>query len=331
MSETYPDVIEQIKNDSALVDQQFVRTSAEAYNQYLLPLPVPAHHPRAAAISETRFIVGGLETDTLPSDSYFLVDASLKDTPFAGSLGQRAHFVEATEGTLKELSWLDGYMAENVPETDVPVVGIGGGVLLNAAAYIAEKRAADFISVPTTILAAADSAIGGLVRINKVDGEQFQKSYYKSVYEPSSIVLDPQFLATLPKEQVRFGLSEVVKHGVYQSPALLEYLASDDFDPLGNQATLLKVVCWTAALKNVAIVHDPDSLSAGGDILRGGHKVALAIEEASHFKVSHGEAVAVGVYQDVLQDPVKLQLLDKIYAKLDLPRTQADLLALGTL
>lgn len=120
-------------------------------------------------------------------------------------------------------------------------------------------------------------------------------------------------------------MSEVVKHGVYQSPALLSFLVSDGFDPFNNQPSLLKAVCWTVALKNVAIKHDPDSLSAGGEILRGGHKLALALEEASHFKISHGEAVAVGVYQDVLQDPVRRQLLDRIYQKLGLPRNPADL------
>lgn len=325
MNEAYPQIEEQIRGDSLIVDQQFIDTPAETFREYSISLPVPHHHLRAAAIAETTFTVGTLETDTLPSDSYFLVDDSLRDSFVVSSLGGKAKLVLATEDTLKELTWLDIFVHSEVPETTGTVVGIGGGVLLNAAAYIAERRGVDFVSIPTTILAAADSAIGGLVRINKVEGEQFQKSFHKSVYEPSRIIIDPRFLATLPKEQISFGLSEVVKHGVYQSRALLEYLAGEDFDPFNDQDSLLKAICWVAALKNVAIIHDPDSQSFGGDILRGGHKLALSIEEQSHFKISHGQAVAVGVYQDAAGDPTKMALLDTIYAKLGLLKTQNDL------
>jgi hypothetical protein len=322
----HPDQIaENIKNASLLVDEQFTSLSGKAFSSYRLSLPVPSHHNRATAIAASEFIVGIVIPAQFPVDSYYIVDSNLRGTFITELLGDRAHFVESHEDTLKEIAWLDSFLAVEIPSITRVVIGIGGGILLNAAAYIAERRGTDFISVPTTILAAADSAIGGLVRINKVDGELFQKSFYKSVYEPSKIVLDTRFLATLPKDQIRFGLSEVVKHGVYQSPALLAYLASDEFDPFASQDSLLKATCWAVALKNVAIQFDPDSLAAGGGILRGGHKQALAIEEATHFGVSHGEAVAVGVYQDILQDTHTIAILGIIYAKLGLPKTEADL------
>ena len=324
MIEEYPDVEEGIKSDSAIVDDYFVGLSAESLREYSLALPVPGHHPRANQIAETRFVVGSVESIAPTGSSYYLVDASLRNTPIAGLLDNQAHYVDASEDTLKEVSWLDSFVKGEIPSGSSTIVGIGGGILLNAAAFAAEKSGADFVSVPTTVLAAADSAIGGLIRINKVDGEQFQKSFYKSVYEPSTIILDPSLLATLPKEQISFGLSEVIKHGVYQSMPLLEYLASDTFDPLNNEGDLLKAICWTAALKNVAIMHDPDSESYGGDILRGGHNLALAIEEESHFRISHGQAVAVGVYQDVISDHNKVALLDLIYKKLDLPKAQTE-------
>ncbi len=324
--EEYFEVEKKIRSDSLVVDGQFIDASAESFRSYSLSLPVPAHHERANNIVETRFVVGSIEEAAIQEDGYCLVDAGLEGTLIVETLGNRAHFVEATEDSLKEISWLTGFVDNEVPPSPGSIVGIGGGILLNAAAFVAEKRGVDFISVPTTVLAAADSAIGGLIRINKVEGDQFQKSFYKSVYEPSRIILDPAALTSLPKNQISFGLSEVVKHGVYQSTALLEYLASDNFNPLEDEDSLLKSVCWAAALKNAAIVHDPDSTSFGGDILRGGHKLALSIEEKSHFKVSHGEAVAVGVYQDTLQKPEKLALLDIIYNKLELPKTHVDIL-----
>jgi len=325
MAEEYPDVEESIKSDSAIVDGHFIGLPAESLREYSLSLPVPSHHPRAKHITETRFVVGSIESIASTGDSYYLIDSSLRNTPIAGLFDNQAHYVDVSEGTLKEVSWLDSFIKAEVPPESTTIVGIGGGILLNAAAFVAEKTGADFVSVPTTVLAAADSAIGGLIRINKVDGEKFQKSFYKSVYEPSTIILDLRLLATLPKEQISFGLSEVIKHGVYQSMPLLEYLASDTFDPLNNEDDLLKAICWTAALKNVAIMHDPDSESYGGDILRGGHKLALTIEEESHFRISHGQAVAVGVYQDTVNDTEKLALLDAIYLKLSLPKAQSNL------
>lgn len=168
MREKLCNVAEQISKDSLLVDQQFSGRAAETFTNYSLFLPVPTHHPRAEAISQTRFTVGRFQADTLPQDGYLLLDANLKSTVIAKAISESAHYVEATEDTLKELSWLDNFIANNVPQTIASVIGVGGGILLNAAAYIAERQGSDFISVPTTILAAADSAIGGLVRINKI-------------------------------------------------------------------------------------------------------------------------------------------------------------------
>ena len=271
-----------------------------------------------------RFCVGAFNPLAFPN-AYFLVDNNLRSTFLKDILGSSAIWVDAQEDTLKEVGWLDDFIAKNVPLGISAVIGIGGGILLNAAPYIAQRRHCDFVSVPTTVLAAADSAIGGLIRLNRQSGATLERSTYKSVYEPSTIILDPRFLETLPETQLRFGLSEVVKHGAYQSLPLLRYLASPHQLNYHNRDDVLKAICWTAALKNVVIAHDPDSLSFGGTILRGGHALARELEEKSDFRISHGEAVAVGVYDDTRSDLSVRSLLDSIYAKLDLPKHPDDL------
>lgn len=314
----------QLQSDSQLVDSQFANTEATLFRSYELSLPVPEHHPRAQVIEVTHFCVESVGDKKLPR-SVYLVDSALKSR-LTQDVADNAIFVEAKEDTLKEISWLDRFIADNpIFSESKTIIGIGGGILLNAAAYIAEKQNIDFISVPTTVLAAADSAIGGLVRINKIDGTKYTKSFYKSVYEPSAIIVDSELLVSLPKNQISWGLSEVVKHGVYQSTPLLEYLASNDFSPFDSVDSLIKSVCWTVALKNVAIIHDPYSESDGGNILRGGHALALTIEESSNFSVSHGQAVAIGVYQDSINNPEITLLLDRIYEKLGLPKAPTDL------
>jgi len=326
MSHNHQAAKAEILRASTAIDHLFV-TLDDSITSYSLQLPVPKHHPRAKTITETLFVVRALNADELPTNSFYLVDSKLKNSFVADFLGEKAHYVNAAEHTLKEVSWLKNYLASYIPKDIETIVGIGGGVLLNAAAYIAEERKSDYIAIPTTVVAAADSSVGGLVRINKVADEHFKKSYYQSVYEPSKIILDPRFLEILPKMQVCLGLSEVVKHGVYQSPALLEYLASNECDPLNNQDTLVKAICWTVALKNIALTNDPDSTKFGGEILRGGHRLAHEIEEKSRFKIPHTQAVAIGVYQDAMRDITKLRLLDAVYKKLDLPRSLQDVTA----
>ncbi len=314
-----------IMKDSEIVDDMFIDVPAKTFRSYNLSLPVTSKHKRAKDITETKFLVKDFQQADMPGDSYYLLDSSLRKSFITAILRDKANFVEAKENTVKEIVWLNRFIAEEIPDSVTTIVGIGGGVLLSASSYIAEAMKLEFISVPTTVMALADAAIGGLVRMNKLEGSLLHRSFYKSVYEPSQIIFDMQFIDTLPETQIRYGLSEIIKHGVWQSPNLLEYMVSAEFQPFTNQVSLLKAICWTVALKSAAIKHDPDSEFFGGEILRGGHQLARTIEEQSDFRIAHGQAVSVGIYEYVIQNSNKLALLDSIYSKFNLPRSQADI------
>lgn len=313
---------EQIEIASHQVDTYFVNAASVGFSQYASSLPVPSHHSRAT-IGATQFVVKPLTKEDFLPNSYFIVSSSLQDTFISDFMGDKCSFIQSSEKGLKDSTWLDEFIHTTVSEKASTIVGIGGGAILNAAAYIAEKQHMAFISIPTTVLAAADAAIGGLIRLDRVQEGKVEKNFYKSVYEPNDIFVDVRFLHKLPKSQIAFGCSEIVKHGVYQSAALLEYLASEAFDPFNNINALIKAICWTVALKNVVITYDPESLSFGGDILRGGHTVARDIEERLEH-VSHGEAVAIGVYQDI-NDTQVCEQVERVYQKLHLPRAEAEL------
>lgn len=363
-----------IHKESLKVDKEFSSRSASSFNDFSMNLPIPPLHPRAEFIADTKFIVDSLSNinhiflSALESNSELRINNSLEPLPLTSlhllldsnipshalnleelqQIATQLTMLEASESTLKEITWLETFIKNDLKinpsqtnsqhKSKAFVVAIGGGVLLNAAGFIAEKLNQNLITIPTTIVAAADSAIGGLVRINKIQDKQHIKSFYKSVYEPHLIILDMNLIAQLPPREIQLGLSEIIKHGAYQSSSLLEFMASSEFQleyetksaslkkglSKASKDQLLKAICWTVALKNIAIIHDPESLGEGGMILRGGHKRALQIESKSKFTVSHAKAVAIGVYEDCRDKQTK-DLLNKIYAKLDLPKTEKDL------
>lgn len=322
MSGVINDIAQKLKDASSLVDKDFVASNNKDFSNYTLSLPVPVHHPRAAELNATQFVIKPFSHEDFSQKSYFVISPSLKNSFIAEFMGEQFWSVDSHENGIKDIAWLDGI--KTIPDDINTIVGIGGGTILNAVAYIAEKRHLQFISVPTTVLAAADAAIGGVIRLNKINQEKVEKNFYRSAYEPNEIIVDTRFLQMLSESQISIGCSEIIKHGVYQSFSLLNYLASDAFDPFNNLNSLIKAICWTVALKNVAITLDPDSLGAGGDILRGGHKIARDIEDRMP-TISHGEAVAIGVYQDIKEHSDVKEVLERIYTKLSLPRSEAEL------
>lgn len=81
-----------------------------------------------------------------------------------------------------------------------------------------------------TIITMSDTCIGGKVRLNDIQDGDFVKNAYRSCYEPSEILVDPQFLEGMTEHQIRYGLCKIMKHALYQSDGLLEYLLSDKIE-----------------------------------------------------------------------------------------------------
>ncbi|MEN9852273.1 MAG: hypothetical protein RI996_216, partial [Candidatus Parcubacteria bacterium] len=226
--------------------------------------------------------------------------------------------IDAKECGIKTLLEINKLL-ENL-KTSKRVVAVGGGLIINISAYIAEKFKSDFISFPTTPLAMSDASIGGKVRVNDItsDGAHI-KHAHKSFYEPNDIFIDKSFLETLSNEQIKISLAEIIKHGVYQSNDLLDFLLSEEFNPYLNKESLLKAILWTADLKRICLEIDPhDNTSINGSnlILRAAHDISDKIEEEKQFKIDHGEAVL----RAMLIDPnnKQMDLMIKLYKKLDI-------------
>jgi 3-dehydroquinate synthase len=174
------------------------------------------------------------------------------------------------------------------------IVAVGGGVVgdtagLAAATYL---RGVPVVHVPTTLLAQVDSAIGGKVGVNHPLG----KNLIGAFHQPSAVIVDPAFLATLPRREFRAGLYEVVKYGMIASRPLFERIR----DQLAllfarNDDALTPVIAECCQIK-AAIVESDERESGPRRALNFGHTIAHALEAATRYRrFRHGEAVAYGM------------------------------------
>lgn len=311
-----------ILTNSKETDTFFIKNENFNIEKFSLDFLVPKEHSRFKEISTYRYSVKEVALDDFENASVivdpFFTDFLLK----LGINNSNVFFIEPIEGITKEINYLNKFIEQNKDKLKNKIVAVGGNMILNIASYISEKtKCKDLTYIPTTVISMSDGSMGGKVRINKVEDGKFIKHYYKSFYEPNRILINPMFLNFLSIEQVSDGLSEIVKHGIFQSKKLLGYLNDDLFNPFESKRDLLKVILWTAALKKVCLDVDPEESEDGSYIvLRGGHDLSDRLEEESHFTLSHGKAVAIGVWEYVKNNfsQAELNVVSNVYERLHL-------------
>ncbi len=304
---------ETILEHSAQVDERFRQaTTAELLAEQLV-FTVPAGHPRSTIISSYPYEARALEelpgtpAFVLSEQRIFIVDAVVSQLGFVKAFLQqqdaRTIVLQPSEFEVKTKAFVDRLMKDEVlaKEKDATIIVMGGGLLLNVGAYIAEQIHAHLIQMPTTLLSMADGS-GGKVRLNLLEGK-VNKHHVKSFYEPDAIFLDTRFIDSLPPRQILYGLVEIIKHGLFQSPALCMFLQTRGEDLLNDKDGLLKAALWAAHLKHVCLECDPDETPEGSlPILRGGHAISDRIEEDQQLRIPHGIAVAIGIVRQLEEE-----------------------------
>ena len=187
----------------------------------------------------------------------------------------------------------DRVLARGV-ERGTPLIALGGGVVGDLAGFAAATllRGLPLIHVPTTLIAQVDSAIGGKTGINHETG----KNLIGAFHAPHAVLIDPEFLRSLPLRQWTSGLAEVVKHGLIAKKRLFVGLESGWDAVLDrDRETVARIVPQAARVK-VSIVQEDPFESGRRAILNFGHTFAHAIEKVSGYGTfTHGEAVATGM------------------------------------
>ncbi|MBP5160050.1 MAG: 3-dehydroquinate synthase [Lachnospiraceae bacterium] len=164
-------------------------------------------------------------------------------------------------------------------------VALGGGVVGDIAGFASAVylRGIDFIQIPTTILAAVDSSVGGKTAIDLEMG----KNLVGAFHQPLGVFLDTDFFDTLPDETKSEGLAEAIKYGMIRDASLLDEFEKDDPD--------IVEICRRCIQIKADVVHI-DELDQGlRKILNFGHTPAHSIENLSKYRTSHGNAVAIGM------------------------------------
>ena len=174
------------------------------------------------------------------------------------------------------------------------LINLGGGVISDLGGFVActFKRGIDFINIPTTLLSMVDASIGGK---NGVDLGNL-KNQIGIIREPKTVIVDTQFLSTLPQNEMRSGLAEMLKHGL-----IFDKKYWDKFKDLKslNTDNLNELIHQSIEIKNTIVCED---LTENGirKSLNFGHTLGHAIESyflENNNKTSllHGEAIAVGM------------------------------------
>ena len=179
------------------------------------------------------------------------------------------------------------FLAQNGMTRSDCLIALGGGVVGDMTGFAAATylRGVAYVQVPTTLLAAVDSSVGGKTAIDLPAG----KNLCGAFYQPKLVLCDIDTLNTLPEDVFRDGCAEVIKYGVLYDPQLFAYLAETGMG-FDREAVIARCV----ELKRDVVAEDEFDTGARMK-LNLGHTVGHGIEAASHFSVSHGKAVAIGM------------------------------------
>ena len=167
------------------------------------------------------------------------------------------------------------------------LIALGGGVVGDLAGFAAATflRGIGFLQLPTTLLAAVDSSVGGKTAIDLTNGKNLAGVFY----QPQAVLCDLDTLDTLPAEVFADGCAEVIKYGMIGDPALLARLETVDF-----RADPEELVARCVAQKRDLVEQDEFDTGAR-QLLNLGHTLGHGVEACSGYTVSHGRAVAIGM------------------------------------
>ncbi len=195
-------------------------------------------------------------------------------------------------------SILQSIIKESKPGRRLVMCSWGGGVVGDISGLAASlyKRGTPFIQIPTTLLAQVDASIGGKTAID-FGGI---KNIIGTFYHPRIVLIDPLFLLTLPKKELKQGISEMIKYGIIKNKGLFYSLKHNPYKVLNVDIDYLVKTIYPCAKIKAKIVEKDEKEDKGlRTILNFGHTFAHALEATLEFKrkIPHGAAVAWGMIQ----------------------------------
>jgi 3-dehydroquinate synthase len=174
------------------------------------------------------------------------------------------------------------------------LLALGGGVAGDICGFAASTfmRGIKFIQVPTTLLAMTDSSIGGKNGYD-LDGT---KNVIGTFYQPGIVYINLSCIRTLPAKEFSTGMAECIKHGLIQDGGYFDFIESSKNDLIAcREDALMHLVSRSCEIKAALVGRDVSDSLGIRELLNFGHTVGHAVEAASDYLISHGEAVSIGI------------------------------------
>jgi 3-dehydroquinate synthase len=188
------------------------------------------------------------------------------------------------------------------------IVGVGGGATTDLAGFAASTwlRGIDWYAIPTSLAGMVDAAIGGKTGLNASGG----KNLIGAFYSPRKVLIDIDFLRTLPHRDLNAGMAEVIKCGFISDYKILNLVQDDvlDFEQLIHRSVKVKAKVVGKDFKENKL----------REVLNYGHTLGHAIEKDSKYRLRHGEAVSIGM---IFAAELSKDLVDLDVDVVDLHRT----------
>ncbi|MDR3232662.1 MAG: 3-dehydroquinate synthase [Planctomycetaceae bacterium] len=215
-----------------------------------------------------------------------IADAGINARVLSVSAGEASKSIETADSLWQTL-------LEDGTDRKAVLVAVGGGVIGDLGGFVAATfaRGIRFFQIPTTLLAQVDSSVGGKVGIDLPKA----KNMVGAFHQPLAVLIDTQTLQTLPEEQYRSGLGEVVKYGESLDAGLFEYLESgvEKINRRDNDV-LQKIVAGCCRIKADIVAEDEYETAGRRILLNYGHTFAHSFEIMSGYTLLHGLAVSAG-------------------------------------
>ncbi|HMV31148.1 MAG: 3-dehydroquinate synthase [Gemmatimonadales bacterium] len=173
------------------------------------------------------------------------------------------------------------------------IVALGGGVVGDLAGFVAATylRGVPYAQVPTTLLAMLDASVGGKVGVDTSLG----KNLIGAFHPPAIVVADPLTLLSLPERVYKAGMAEAVKHGLIADAAYFAWIEANARRLLARDLEALTHLVHRSVELKAAVVSADEREGGQRAILNAGHTIAHGLELAAHYRLPHGEAVALGL------------------------------------
>ncbi len=254
----------------------------------------------------------GILNKKLPS-GFIITDTNIKEL-YPNLITQDSFVISAGEKSksLDTYSQIVQFLEKKDSET---IIALGGGVVGDISGFVAStyKRGIDFIQIPTSLLAMVDSSLGGKNGINI--GKK--KNYLGTIYMPKKIIIDLDFLDTLPEKEFNEGMAEVIKYFfVFGKPNydLLYGLKKENMGEIISECCRIKTLIAEQDENDKNIRHT----------LNFGHTIGHAIELLHG--LGHGEAISIGMIKEIdlaiekgLSTKDKKEKLLTLFKKYNLP------------